>query len=177
VIGPSSRGRGLRRFAALSAALALCLAVPIAAAPAASARRALLVSGADAVKGLPFFQPNAIAALTGAYALASVPSGASTLGAERVGLWYTREAIVLDASWKRVDLDGRTAYSLSRGAGSVLCYKEGRFSLFFELGPAAAPGVEAERRAFIKAFLKKFLAFFDNAASDAELSFPAYVDY
>jgi hypothetical protein len=32
-------------------------------------------------------------------------------------------------------------------------------------------------RAFIPAFARKFLAFFNNAASEAELSFPAFVEY
>jgi hypothetical protein len=76
--------------------------------------------------------------------------------------------------------EGR-AYVLSASGGDVLALRSGgRYTLFFR--PEKAAGTTArlgdERmKAFIKAFSRKFLAFFENAASDAELSFPAFVDY
>jgi hypothetical protein len=150
----------------------------------AAIRRALLVRGADAVKGLPFFPPNAIAALSGAYALdgSTAPGGTAapqaTPDRPETAVWYSREAIVFGAAWKRVDLGaaaspGETAYSSARGAATVLALKTGKYALFFEL----LSGEDPRSRAFILAFDRKFLAFFTNAATDAELSFPAYVDY
>lgn len=137
----------------------------------------MLVSGADSVRGLPFFSPNAIAALTGVYAvggapIAAAPMASAATGAPRITLWYTREAVVLGSAWKRLDLGGSALYSLPRDSGTALCLKSARYALFFEL-----PVDDAANRAFVLAFNRKFLVFFENAPTDAELSFPAYVDY
>jgi hypothetical protein len=137
----------------------------------APARRAILLRGADAVKGLPFFPPNAIAALSGVYG----PEGTAS-GAPETRVWYSREALVLSSAWKRADLGAsglpdESAYALARAGGSVLALRTAKYTLFFELGDD--PG----GRDFARAFDRKFRSFFDNAASDAELSFPAYVDY
>jgi hypothetical protein len=135
---------------------------------AASPRRAILVRGASSVKGLPFFPPNAMAALSGAYR----PQGAAD-AADEVSVWYTREAVVLGGAWKRAALAGYAAFSLERPRGPVLALRTPSYSLFFEL-PAA---LDSGERAFITAFDRKFPAFFENAATAAELSFPAYVEY
>jgi hypothetical protein len=160
----------------------------------AAPRRAVLLRGADAVKGLPFFAPNAIAALSGLYALETpAATGASDSGAgaapgqaapgptapgpaAQVAVWYSRESIVFAPAWKRVDSRGvaayaDAAYSLARGEGTVLALKSEGYTLFFEItgDPKATD--------FARAFSGKFPIFFRNAASDAELSFPAYVDY
>jgi hypothetical protein len=159
----------------LIAAVALCFAAPLFAAPGG---RAILVLGADSIKGLPFFSPNAIRALSGAYELglagktpqALSPSSSST---PRIAVWYTREALVLGPEWKRLELGGSRAYSLARGGGAVVALRADRYTLFFEPGPVP----EGKARAFMLAFERKFLAFFENAPSDAELSFPAFVDF
>ncbi len=158
-------------FTALSllAFAALALAQDKAASSgAASLRRAILVRGASSVKGLPFFPPNAMAALSGAYS----PHGAAD-AADEIPVWYTREAVVLGGAWKRATLAGYSAFSLERPRGSVLALRAPRYSLFFEL-PAA---LDSGGRAFITAFDRKFQAFFENAATEAELSFPAFVEY
>ena len=143
----------------------------------ATPRRAVLLRGADAVKGLPFFAPNAIAALSGLYAL-EMPAGAGAAPgpAAQVAVWYSRESIVFAPTWKRVDSRGvgafaDAAYSLARGEGTVLALKSEGYTLFFEMtgDPRATD--------FARAFSGKFPIFFRNAASDAELSFPAFVDY
>ena len=150
------------------------------------ARRALLVRGADSVRGLPFFSTNALAALSGAYSLdGPAANGGAKLSAAvpEAAVWYTREALVFGGAWKREDLGGTAVLVLSRPGASVIALKASRYCLFFEF-PSATGSVttdrgaaDARRRAFIKAFDRKFLAFFENAAADAELSFPAYVDY
>lgn len=156
-------------------------------------RRAILARGADPVKGLPFFSPNAIAALAGAYGLggaaaaspavppsasASGGSGAATAAASAaVAVWFTRESLALGPEWKRLELGPYRAYELGSLDGSVVVLRADRYSLFFRAEPAYPPLSEAEARAFMQAFARKFLAFFENAASDAELSFPAFVDY
>jgi hypothetical protein len=165
--------RGSRPLAlSLVVALALCATGVCFAAPiSATTSRAFLVIGADRVLGLPFFSPNAIQALTGAYALAP--------NSPTLTLWYTREAVVLDSTWKSFDLGEGRAYVLPESGGEVLALRADRYTLFFEPDTAAgAAGLDDERtKAFIRAFSRKFLSFFENAASDAELSFPAFVDY
>jgi hypothetical protein len=179
-------GRVARTVAALFA-FAL-VAAAVSSAEASAPHRALLLQGADAVKGLPFFPPNAIAALSGVYSLdrpaspgaaAASPGDAAAPPASKAGssvaVWYTRETLVFAPAWKRVDLGGLpgdVAYSLAEGTGIVLALKAGTYVLFFELSSG-----DPSFAAFAKAFERKFQAFFENAASDAELSFPAYVDY
>jgi hypothetical protein len=160
------------RSASPRGAAILALAILVTSAPgqaSAEPSRAILLRGADPVKGLPFFAPNAIAALTGAYSLGKAQ-------APVVALWFSRESLVYDSSWKRLDpREGgpyaEAAYSLPRGPGSVLALKSEGYTLFFEL-----PG-DPREAAFTRAFSRKFPVFFRYAASDAELSFPAYVDY
>jgi hypothetical protein len=171
-----------RRLALLALALALASA-PVGAAGGASGAapgRAVLLRGADAVKGLPFFAPNAIPSLAGLYALDAAGSLADASGsgaaAARVTVWYSREGIVFASDWKRLDpraggYYAESAYSLERGEGTVLALKSEGYALFFELSG------DPREAAFAKAFSSKFAVFFRNAASDAELSFPAYVDY
>jgi hypothetical protein len=145
-------------------------------------RRAILESGADAVKGLPFFSPNAIPTLTGAYELEQASQNASSglaPNAPTLRLWYTRETVVLGSDWKSFELGEGRAYILSVGGKEVLALRADRYTLFFE--PDTATGAarlgDEKTKAFIRAFSRKFLSFFENAASEAELSFPAYVDY
>jgi hypothetical protein len=163
-------------------AVLLSAIVALAAAEASSQaqvtqRRAFLASGADPVKGLPFFPPNALRALEGSYelgGLASPNAPASAPAQDRAQVWYTREAIVLGGSWRRTDLGaGFPSYALSRPQGPVYCVEASGYFLFLE-PPEAAP---AAWSAFAAAFARKFQAFFQGAASDAELSFPAFVDY
>jgi len=143
--------------------------------------RAFLLRGPDVVKGLPFFPPNVLRALAGAYSLDAPSALEPARDASRAGelkLWYTREALVLGSAWKRAEAYGGGAYLMGRGGGSVLLLRAEGYYLFFEL-PGAAPSApeELKRRAFVRAFDRKFLSFFKNAGSDAELSFPAFVDY
>jgi hypothetical protein len=173
-------------FLALALLAVPCLATAAPLGAPAAPRRAFLLRGADAVKGLPFFAPNAIAALSGLYALedpsaAGIPErGAPEMPARgraaQVALWYSREAIVFSSAWKRFESRGigtfpDSAYSLERSEGRVLALRSEGYTLFFEL-----PGDPREID-FARAFSGKFPIFFRSAASDAELSFPAYVDY
>jgi hypothetical protein len=168
-----------RGEAAILALALLFVSGGAAAAPlkaAAAPRRAVLLRGADAVKGLPFFSPNAIAALSGLYALEKAGAQAEGGAPAQVAVWYSRESIVFAAAWKRVDPRGVSsyadaAYSLARGSGSILAMRSEGYALFFELSD------DPRALAFARAFSAKFPIFFHNASSDTELSFPAYVDY
>jgi hypothetical protein len=145
------------------------------ASPASETRRAILVRGAYAVKGLPFFPPNALPALTGTYG-PDAGSASSAFRAGEISVWYTRETLVLGGTWKRADIGGSEAYFVERHQGPVVVLKSAGYYLFFEL-PAGTSPDDKDRASFVRAFDRKFLVFFANAATDAELSFPAYVDY
>jgi len=181
---PGRAARALMALAAFALVGPATLSAAGGAVPAAGAapRRAILLRGADSVRGLPFFPPNAISALSGAYvpsvpAQPAVPDAAGVAPAPtETAVWYSREALVFSPAWKRVDMGAagfpdEAAYALSRGSVTVLALKAGKYTLFFELADYAGG------REFAWALDRKFRSFFDNAASDAELSFPAYVDY
>ena len=182
-----------RPLAALAAAFlaAASLGLPAAAQAAGSqgtaARRALLSRGADSVKGLPFFPPNALSALVGSYALAGLssklatgpaaaPFSAAVWGLAEARVWYTRESLVLGSAWRRTDLGGRLAYSLAQAQRQVLLLREEGYYLFFEFS-RDLESEDPRRGAFALAFERKFQAFFQNASGDAELSFPAFVEF
>jgi hypothetical protein len=143
--------------------------------PAPNARQAFLVRGADPIKGLPFFPPNAISALTGASRPEAREGGAADRSAEII-VWYTNETLVLGSSWKRADFPGHDVLAFDRTQGPVLVLKGASYYLFFEL-PAGAASNDPRHRAFILAFDRKFQVLVGNAATQSDLSFPAYVDY
>ena len=160
------------------ALVALCLALSLPIAAAAAPRRAILVRGADPVKGLPFFAPNAIVALVGAYDLAEdgADAAGSAASSGAVAVWYSRETVVFSSAWKRADpreasAYATAAYTLERDSLPILALQSEGYVLFFELSG------DPRGTAFVRAFTAKFAIFFRNAPSDAELSFPAYVDY
>jgi hypothetical protein len=162
----------LRRLSlrtALVAALGLS-AVLCAAAQDGAGSRAILDRGTYAVKGLPFFSPNAIPCLMGEYLF---PAPKADL---RIPVWYTREPLVFGAEWARRDMPPYAARVLlrtegGRQAGAVLSLATARYTLFLEL-----PSDSAAFRDFAVALEQRFAVFFASAPSDAELSFPAYVD-
>lgn len=161
----------------LSLALALSLACPCGLAAQAAQTAAAtgaaeavssparLLSGPAALRGLPFFAPNAIRVLRGEY----------DLGPFRVVIWYTREALVFGGSWK-AQPSGRggeaKSWLLEAASGPVLAIAEPGYSLFVELSRDSAP-----LRRFAWALDEKFRVFFLNAPTDAEISFPAFVDF
>jgi hypothetical protein len=132
--------------------------------------RALLVSGPTPVRGLPFFSPNGIPGLSGSY----------LVGADTVPLWYSREALVFDSAWRDTPAlapAGARAFVLSAEGSPfaerfTVAWKMRKFSVILSLHADEAAG-----RRFALAFLTRFAFFFDNAVTDAELSFPATVDY
>ena len=175
-VGRSRHGTSFPRGGAFSfvLVLALCWAgpaalagqVPVPAAPAgAPASPARLLSGPVALRGLPFFSPNAIRALRGEY----------RLGSSMVILWSCRDTLVFGPSWKALPSEGSGRLAvriLARDQGSVLALAAPGYTLFFEL-----PADSATFRRFALALESRFSIFFDSAPTDAELSFPAFVSF
>ena len=174
-----------RSGALLPALLAALLLVPAASGAAAPAAppRAILARGPDPVRGLPFFSPNAIPALRAEYrfpSLAAPSPAAPAAGPDEspaapagpgLTLWYSRSPLVFGPAWTRTALAERRAYLLPRGEGPVLALAGAGYTLFFEL-PEDGPAY----RAFALRLDGRFSLYFESAPSDAELSFPAFVD-
>jgi|GEM_PF-6606001 len=139
--------------------------------------RALLVRGTYAFRGLPHFPPNAVPGLAGEYLLAAPPVGPDSAAAGTADLslrvWYTREPLVFGDRWKSGKLGPYTSYELRPDATSMLflAIASDGHELFLEL-PRDLP----ELRSFAVALERKFDQFFVGASSDADLSFPAFVD-
>ncbi len=137
-----------------------------AAAAASGSGRAILTRGTFALRGLPFFAPNAIRALGGEYSLGSLS----------IAVWFTRDAVAFSERWRRTTIGAYTAYIQATREG-----QEAKGSLFaLALGPyelfVQTPADDAAGRDFIVAFERRFAIFYANARDDSELSFPAFVD-
>ncbi len=127
--------------------------------------RALLLRGPEPRKGLPFFSPNAIPALVGEYEVSK----------SLVRVWSSRSPLSFGKSWESIPIKlpaSLRALRLARDGGPVIALAGPDYSLFFEL-PADTPAF----RSFLAAFERRFAFFFEGAPTDAELSFPAYLDY
>jgi hypothetical protein len=127
---------------------------------------AILSEGTLALRGLPFFAPNAIRALGGEY----------SLGPTRIQVWFTRDAVAFSEVWKRTPFAGYVAYVQTRkdtaaGKGALFALALGPYELFIQV-----PEDSSASRSFISAFERRFAVFYANAKDDSELSFPAFVD-
>ena len=117
------------------------------------------------MRGLPFFGPNAIPALSGLY----------DVDGRELRVWSCRETLWLSPEWKPLPSGLDTvskAFLLQKGPGAILALVAKDYRLFVEL-----PEDSAILRRFAASLDRRFLVFFQNAKSDAELSFPAYVDF
>jgi hypothetical protein len=97
------------------------------------------------------------------------------LGPAIVPVWSCREKLVLGAAWRPVATDSGArlkARLLDRPQGPVLAFVTEGYVLFFEL-PQDIPAYHR----FALSLESRFQVFFQNAVSDAELSFPAFVDF
>ncbi|MBN1520457.1 MAG: hypothetical protein JW923_10260 [Spirochaetales bacterium] len=126
---------------------------------------AVLMSGAEAVKGLPFLERNSLPGLGATYA---VP-GADALAE----VWYGPDPVMLPDGFLRVPCPGLgagwTAYSPGDGASFVLRAPAGYYLYVrWPAGPGACP--------FLAALAERFEWFRSRAAVSGGLSFPATLD-
>jgi hypothetical protein len=135
--------------------------------------RAILIHGPETLRGLPFFSPNAIPALGASYLLAD----------KAIRVWYTREALWFSDEWHAIpEPSGPGIKQVLRRDDArlgVIVLRTQRFSLFLSLpdGTGTGAGIGPEFRRFSAGLVSRFAFFFDNAATDAELSFPATIDF
>jgi hypothetical protein len=140
---------------------------------------ALLIRGSERVRGLPFLGQNALAALTGSYALRDGDGSIVELD-----LWYCDEPLIIPADWVRRACPGLPAAFTLRAAppGSSLSgIREGyeawaletdSYRLFVSL-PA---GFGAACR-FAAALSERFDWFRRYATLPSDRSFPALLEY
>ncbi len=198
------RGAAMRKVLC-AAALALCaVCAPGAQNASASARsgagtrakaaaRALLVQGAEAVKGLPHFGRNALPAISGEYRLLSLADSPPVL------VWMTDQALYLaPADWASVRVASRPAHEARGGfASGGAAYRLVLFDRpFSALGQGADPSLwsvliaipevrgadgdpEAAREfdRFVPTFLDRLSYFLSNARARTDASFPAVLDW
>jgi len=180
--------RGRRSYSLASAAVAVLFLAAGAAAQSSGARAAkssgLLVRGPFSERGLPFFGANAIPVLRGEYLVgAKAEDAASAVGAASAEgsassagpttVWYTREGVVLSSAWQAIPGSANASLRLlAQPEGEVLYVRGEGYSLFVR-----APKADAAARSFALALNRRFAVFFNSASSDAELSFPAVVEY
>jgi len=182
---PSAAVPGIAAMALAVALAAACVpgavapppsgkAAPVAIRPATGS--AVLVSGAERVKGLPCLERNAIDALAGEYAF--LPTG-SAEGAEplRVSVWFTREPVVLPADWAQPGCKVKpTGFSLSAspadsGGASFWSLDAGSYRLF-----ARVPAGLADPCRFAKVLAERFSFFYRYAERPEDVSFPATLE-
>ena len=139
------------------------------------------VTDIDWAPGNALLRPDAGESLTAPYVgqritlLAQCAAGSYLVGRETIPVWYTREALQFNAAWREqatLAVPGSRARVLAEGGRFVVAWKYPLYAII-----VALPSDTAESRRFATAFLLRFLYFFENAATDAELSFPASVDY
>ncbi len=185
-MSPSAAVPGIAAMALAVALAAACVpgpaappppsgkAAPVALRPATGS--AVLVSGAERVKGLPCLERNAIAALAGEYAF--LPAG-SAEGAEplRVSVWFTREPVVLPADWAEPGCKVKpTGFSLAASpadsdGSSYWSLDAGSHRLF-----ARVPGGMADPCRFAKVLAERFSFFYRYAERPEDVSFPATLE-
>lgn len=153
--------------------------------------RAVLVRGAEVLRGLPGFGKNAFPALYGEYRV-DLPQGLP--GGPKV--WMTEEALYLaPAEWAPVRFAGRRAFEFRVSAGPEArgpAPAEGRLVVFDRPFEAAGQGAEpriwsilvlfpagfdpAGEERFATLFLDKLAYFLSLAKSRSDASFPAVLE-
>jgi hypothetical protein len=135
--------------------------------------RAVLIEGTVPVRGLPGFGRNALAALSGAYAIAS----AETVESFRVAVWFTREILVKPEDWTtpqcKTPASGFTLLAAPREAdGSSLWSLWGNEYVLLIQVPTGFP----EPCGFITKFASRFSFFYRYAGQPEDVSFPSIVE-
>jgi hypothetical protein len=147
----------------IALALLLCLA---AGAPAgAQSGQAVLWSGPLAARGIPFFPPNVLEAWRGEYRAADI----------RIEVYFTREALVLPAGWRKAPCGQEALLRLEGEEKPTYCYvepAEAAYAVFFSFESDAFPWC-----AWTRAFLQRLRSLLAFSQGPAETPFPAILDY
>lgn len=120
---------------------------------------AVLVSGPERRRDLPFLPPNTIENHRGVYELtgasaseappeaAEAPQEAPEAAEARVEVFYTEEAVFRDSTWTETSCDDRAVHVLPRAGGTLIHYAwpEEQRHVFFRFGrPGAGAAADGE---------------------------------
>ena len=152
-------------------AVLLCLAALPAGAQAAQAPRAgprgqaILERGPVAARGIPFFPPNLLAVYRGDY----------LAGESRIEVYFTREALVLPAGWRKALCGQQALLRLDGEERLTFCYVEpgdGGYALFLSFESVSFPWC-----AWTEAFLQRLRYLLAFSQGPEEVPFPAILDF
>jgi hypothetical protein len=131
----------------------------------AQAGQAILERGPAAVRGIPFFPPNVLAADKGEY----------LAGQSRIEVYFTREPLVLPAGWRKAPCGQEALLRLDEEERPTFCYVEpgeGGYALFLSFETEAFPWC-----AWTLAFLQRLRSLLTFSQGPAEVPFPAILEY
>jgi len=161
----------IARRVILALSIQLCLAAVPAGAQAARAQQpgstaqAILERGPLAARGIPFFPPNVLAAYRGEY----------LAGTSRIEVYFTREALVLPAGWRKA-LCGQEALLRLDGEESFsFCHVEpgeAGYAVFLSFESESFPWC-----AWTEAFLRRLRYLQAFSQGPADVPFPAILEY
>ena len=165
-------GMGAKIVAGIAAlAVLLCLAAVPAGAQAGQAPRAaprgqsFLERGPVAARGIPFFPPNVLAFYKGEY----------LAGKSRIEVYFTREALVLPAGWRKAPCGQEALLRLDGEEKPAFCYVEpgdAGYVLFLSFEAESFPWC-----AWTGAFLQRLRYLLAFSQGPEEVAFPAILDY
>ena len=149
----------------------LCLAAVPAGAQAAQAPRprptaqAILERGPLASRGIPFFPPNVLAAYRGEY----------LAGTSRIEVYFTREALVLPAGWRKALCRQEALLRLEGEENLTFCYVEPGetgYTVFLSFESDSFPWC-----AWTEAFLRRLRYLLAFSQGPEDVAFPAILEY
>ncbi len=127
--------------------------------------QAILESGPVAVRGLPFFPPNLLAADRAEY----------LAGQSLIEVYFTREPLVLPAGWRKERCGQESLLRVEGEDRPAFCYVEpgeGGYALFLTFESDDFPWC-----AWTQAFLQRLRSLLAFSQGPEEAPFPAVLDY
>jgi hypothetical protein len=131
----------------------------------AQSGQAVLLRGPLAARGIPFFPPNVLEAWRGEY----------QAGNARIEVYFTREALVLPAGWRKAPCGQEALLRLEGEEKPTFCYlqpAEGAYAVFLSFEAEAFPWC-----GWTQAFLQRLRSLLAFSQGEAETPFPAILDY
>jgi hypothetical protein len=127
--------------------------------------QAILERGPLASRGIPFFPPNVLAVYRGEY----------LAGTSRIEVYFTREALLLPAGWRKALCRQEALLRLDGEENLTFCYAEPGetgYTVFLSFESEAFPWC-----AWTEAFLRRLRSLLAFSQGPADVAFPAILEY
>jgi hypothetical protein len=130
-----------------------------------STGEAVLLRGPEAVRGVPVYAPNRIAAFQGVY----------RLGSETLEVLFTRQQLYVPAEWTPRLCGSLRLFEVEGAEPFSLCYRhQGAFFLFFFFPDAQEPAYWCR---FAASFVERFLFLLSFVDNETDVPFPAILTF